>query len=129
MRNADGLTHKQFLFCEELLKNGFNVDAAYRVAYPNDKGRNGPRTLKAKECIRYINKRLHEKEATMDKLLDAAHKRLLRIIDEGSDKDAAKAIEILENTAIRAKELQASIQKPEDAKQIVINVLPATKDP
>lgn len=128
MKNSEGLTHKQFLFCEELLKNGFCVYKAYKAAYPNDSSeRNGPRMLKRKEVIEYLNKRQQEKQATMDKLLDAAHKRLMRIIEEGNDKDAAKAIEILENTATRAKELQAAIQKPEDAKQITINIQPVTK--
>lgn len=124
MRNSDGLTHKQFLFCEELLKNGFNVDAAYRVAYPNDKGRNGPRTLKAKECINYLNKRQQEQQVTMDVLLAKAHKRLASIIDTGGDKDAAKAIEILQNTQSRLKELEV----PKSSNQpIVINIEQATK--
>lgn len=120
MRNADGLTHKEFLFCEELLKNGFNIRAAYRFAYPNDKGENGLRTLKRKECINYIHKRRQEKQATMDVLLDKAHKRLISIIESGSDKDASKAIEILMYAENKIKELQ--VPKQEETKGIVINI-------
>ena len=112
MKNQDGLTHKQFLFCEELLRNGFNIRAAYKVAYPNDKGENGLRTLKRKECINYLNKRQQQQQATMDVLMAAAHNRLLSIIATGSDKDAAKAIEILKNSQEKLKALEVAKDTP-----------------
>ena len=126
MVNQDGLTHKQWLFCEELLKNGMNVHAAYAVAYPNDKhSRNGPRMLKRKEVIAYLNKRQQQKQATMDKLMDAAQERLQKIIATGSDKDAAKAVEILADIKLRTKELEKELPAASQA-PIQVNVTLAT---
>ena len=124
MRNKDGLTHKEFLFCEELLRNGFNIRAAYRVAYPNDKGENGFRTLKRKECIEYLNKRRQQKEHTYEKLLDLAHERLTSIILNGDDKDATKAIEILMHTEAKIKELSQKLPEQPQSLNITINSVP-----
>jgi phage terminase small subunit len=132
MKNSDGLTHKQFLFCEELLKNGFCVYKAYKVAYPNDRGtNNGPRMLKRIEVINYLNKRQQEKEHTMDKLLDIANKRLASIIATGSDKDAAKAIEILKNSQEKLKALEVAKDTPPSVQTnpIIIRLEDARNNP
>lgn len=127
MRNEHGLTNKQFLFCEELLRNGMVVSLAYKHAYPNDHGtNNGPRMFKRGEVVRYINMRLQQKQATMDVLLDTAHKRLIEIINNGSHKDAAKAIEVLANMNIRAKSLEVPAEGA--VKSIQINFHEATKE-
>jgi phage terminase small subunit len=120
MKNSDGLTNKQFLFCEELLKNGGCVHDAYKKAFPNDTGNNGHRCLKRPEVINYINKRQQQKQATMDKLLDAANKRLLSNIENGDDKESNNAIKIIVDLTSRLKELEkpTSVQ----TNPIVINV-------
>lgn len=120
MKNSDGLTHKEWKFCEEYLTDG-NMERAYRVAFPNDKGRNGWRTAKRKEVICYISKRLHEKQATLSRLKDKSNQSLLEKLDSPDPEvslEASKIVAKLEELEIKYKELE----KPkDDIKSISIN--------
>jgi phage terminase small subunit len=124
MRNSDGLTHKEFLFCETLLKNGGCVHDAYKKAFPNDTGNNGHRCLKRPEVIKYLNKRQQEKQATLDILLDKAYSRLLSNIENADDKESNNAIKIIAELTSRLKELEVP-QSPNQP--IVINIEQASK--
>jgi hypothetical protein len=131
MRNSDGLTQKEWLFAEEYLKDG-NMERAYKVAFPNDKGRNGWRTAKRKEVICYISKRLHEKQATLNRLKDKSNNSLLKKLDDPDPEvslEASKIIAKLEELEIKYKELEVAKETPPSVNNnpIIINVTPVDK--
>lgn len=132
MRNADGLTQKEWLFAEEYLKDG-NMERAYRVAFPNDKGRNGWRTAKRKEVICYISKRLHEKQATLIRLREKSHQSLLEKLGSTNSEislEASKIVARLEELELKYKEIEAMQQqtnKEVTSGSIVINFTDASK--
>jgi chlorite dismutase len=128
MRNIDGLTPKEFIFCEEYLKDG-NMERAYRVAYPHDKGRNAWRTVKRKEVISYINKRIQEKQSTYSRLKDKRNQVIYEKLSSPSDMvvlEAAKIITRMEEMEAKFKELEVADKS--EAKQITINIHKAEPD-
>jgi len=130
MRNADGLTPKEFNFCEEYLKDG-NMERAYKVAFPNDKGRNGWRTAKRNQVILYINKRIQEKQASMDRLKDKSRESLLAKLSDPDPEvslEASKIISKLEELELKYKELEVKEITDKQPQQITINFKEARKE-
>jgi phage terminase small subunit len=137
MKNKYGLSNKQWIFCEELLKNGMVVYAAYCKAYPNDKdARNGHRLLKRKEVISYLNMRFEEKQATLDRNWELANKKLQDILETGLAEEVLEAAKIVSNNRNRQKELETKLAELEKEnkvsssapQQITFNVVTKVED-
>lgn len=133
MRNKDNLTHKEWIFCEAMLRNGMVVESAYNEAYHNDKcGRNGHRLLTRKEVVVYLNKRLQEKQATLDILIEGALSKLKEHKDSPIDDTSLEATKQILAYATKQEELKSRLKELEVPKSpnqpIVINVGSATKD-
>jgi hypothetical protein len=114
MRNCDGLTPKEFTFCEEYLLHG-NMEKAYKIAFPNDSGRNGWSVAKRKQVVTYINRRIQEKQATLSRLKDKSRESLLKKINDENpfvSLEASKLVTKLEELEIKYKELEVAKEVP-----------------
>ena len=131
MRNADGLTHKEFLFCEEFIANGGNSSKAYKVAYPSDSGNNSWYVLKRKHVINYINKRYKQKQAKLDILIDETLLKLKELKDSPLDDTALEATKQIldyankkEQILSRLKEIESnSIANEKQPQSITFNIV------
>ncbi len=131
MRNKDGLTHKEFLFCEEFIANGGNSSKAYKVAYPTDSGNNSWYVCSRKHVIAYINKRYKQKQAKLDILIEESLSKLSDLKDSSDDDTALEATkQILEYANEREKilsrlkemEVAREVTPPQATQPIVINI-------
>ena len=112
----DGLTFKQWTFCEEYLQN-FNALDAYRKAY-GKKTHNAANTMKSKKVQAYIKKRLKEKMATMERLEDLSNSQLKREMESGN----VEAIKIFKQYKSKADEVAAKLEEKENPPQQDVNI-------
>lgn len=117
MRNSDGLTHKEFLFCEEFIANGGNASKAYKVAYPSDSGNNSHQVITRKEVIAYINKRYKQKQAKLDILIDETLSRLKELKDSSVDDTALEATKQILEYANKKEQILSRLKELEVAKE------------
>jgi hypothetical protein len=125
MRNEDGLTHKEFLFCEEFLSNGGNAYQAYKKAYPSDSGNNSFQVLRRKAVIQYINKRYKQKQANLNILVDETFVKLKSLKDSKDNSISLEATKQIldyaskkEQIEIRLKEIQTNEKLLENRSQV-----------
>lgn len=118
-----GLSYKQFLFCEEWLRNGGNALAAYRVAYPNDSGNNSFQCFRNRQVQAYLRDRLKEKQVNLDTLYDKATNVMNDLMENATDENKLKAAELF----LKFKEYDSKLKgklTPVDSgeKNITINI-------
>lgn len=109
--NEEGLTWKQFQFCQEYLQH-YNAERAYKKIY-SQKARSGSNVLKSKNVQRYLRKILDQKlkaAAITDEWL--TNKLVQLINDEARDdiKDNLKTLQVhlkaIKDASARIKELE-----------------------
>jgi phage terminase small subunit len=131
MRNQDGLTNKEFLFCEEYLKCG-NARQSYRVAFPTDTGNNAWYVLKRPHVIAYINKRYKQRQSKLDILLDLSMEKMRHILEYGTSEEVLEATKNLmdyeikkEQILSRLKDIDEKNNHPPAASNISISIVEA----
>lgn len=109
------LSYKQFLFCEEYLRN-FNARQAFKVAYPNCKHHGETNVMKSRKVVDYIKARLEEKKATIERLTDKMHSILYESMlspDSEIALEATKQISKLLEIKARISELDNKVNDNE----------------
>ena len=134
MKNADGLSQKQWAFAEEYIRH-FNADEAYRKVYTSSQTRNAWIILKSRPLISYIRKRLIEKQASLDRNFEIATSKLGEIALTGTPSEKLQASKIIYDNSIKQKELEVKLKEIEKKietpiqpdKQILITISEAVK--
>lgn len=118
----DGLSFRQFQFCEEYLRH-FNADEAAKTVYKGNH-RNGSNVLKSAKVRAYLLKRLEEKKNTIETLTDksfAVMAELLNGDDNHFKNEAVKNVIKLRELDSKIKELEERMNNPEKDVKIEIH--------
>jgi hypothetical protein len=117
MKNKDGLNPKQWTFCEEYLRNGHNAARAYAFAYPNDRSDNSYKVITRKEVIQYLNKRIQEKQVTLDNLIEFGLTKLKQAMEQGTFAEANAAVKIATEYKTDLLDIEAKLKSLEQNKK------------